>query len=92
MRPIEKRIVDNPDINIANRELAINQAKKWRKTAKTAKEKREIDNTIKRLEGEIRSIKEKKNLAAEKQAILQRLDKAWREFQNLTFEAENYYK
>lgn len=91
MRQIEKRVVDNPDINIANRELAINQAKKWRKSAKTAKEKREIDNTIKRLEGEIRTIKEKKNLAAEKQAILQRLDKAWRDFQNLTFDPQNYY-
>lgn len=75
---IEKRIVDNPDNNIATRELAIKQARKWRKTAKSAKEKRDLDKTIARLEGEIRSIKEKKNLAQEKQEILARLD-AWQQ-------------
>ena len=75
---IEKRIVDNPDNNIATRELAIKQARKWRKTAKTAKEKRDLDKTIARLEGEIRGIKEKKNLAQEKQEILARLD-AWQQ-------------
>lgn len=73
MRPIEKRIVDDPLNNIATRQLAINQAKKWRKTAKTAKERKEIDGTISRLEGEIRAIREKKNVADEKMAIIKRL-------------------
>ena len=80
MRQIEKRVMDDPQNNIATREMAIKQVKKWRKTAKTAKEKRELDNTITRLEGEVRAIKEKKSKAEEKQAILQRLQKLQNDF------------
>lgn len=80
MRQIEKRVIDDPMNNIATRELAINQAKKWRKAAKTAKEKRDLDSTISRLEGEVRAIGEKKTKADEKQAILKRLAAVEKDF------------
>ena len=80
MRAIEKRVIDDPMNNIATRELAINQAKKWRKAAKTAKEKRDLDSTISRLEGEVRAIREKKTKADEKQAILKRLAAVEKDF------------
>lgn len=87
MRAIEKRIIDDPINNIATRELAINQAKKWRKAAKTAKEKRDLDSTISRLEGEVRAIEEKKNLAEQKQALLHRLDKIQKDFNDFCRES-----
>ena len=80
MRQIEKRVIDDPMNNIATRELAITQAKKWRKAAKTAKEKRDLDGTISRLEGEVRAIREKKTKADEKQAILKRLAAVEKDF------------
>ena len=80
MRAIEKRVIDDPMNNIATRELAITQAKKWRKAAKTAKEKRDLDGTISRLEGEVRAIREKKTKADEKQAILKRLAAVEKDF------------
>lgn len=88
MRQIEKRIIDDPMNNIATRELAITQVKKWRKAAKTAKEKRDLDNIISRIEGHVRAIKEKKNLAKQKQALLQRLDKIQKDFNDFCTESE----
>ena len=87
MRQIEKRIIDDPMNNIATRELAITQAKKWRKAAKTAKEKRDLDGTISRLEGEVRAIKEKKNLGEQKQALLHRLAKIQKDFNDFCRES-----
>lgn len=65
MRPIEKRVVDDPRNNIATRELAIKQVKKMRNGARSSQEKRDLNKLIDRLESEIQAILEKANEDAE---------------------------
>ena len=59
MRPIEKRVIDDPMNNIATRKLAIKQAKKMRNGSRSKSEKRDIDKLIERLEKEIQEIIDK---------------------------------
>ena len=66
MKNIEKRVVDDPQNNIATRRLAIKQVKKMRNSSRSSKEKKSIDELLDRLEAEIQAIMDKQALENEK--------------------------
>ena len=97
MRPIEKRVVDDPRNNIATRELAIKQVKKMRNGARSSQEKRDLNKLIDRLESEIQAIlanedaetpeqtkpKKTEKTPEEIKAIMDRLNKMQEKFNKL---------
>ena len=66
MKNIEKRVVDDPQNNIATRQLAIKQVKKMRNSSRSSKEKKSIDELLDRLEAEIQAIMDKQALEVQK--------------------------